>query len=70
MVFVIKYGRDLPGIPNQGAVAGLCNSLSLQPEVSGGQGSIHGRALSSELHDKGLGTQLTLTYLGKPSAWR
>ena len=34
-------------------VAQWCHPLTLQPEQSGGQGSIHGRALPLERHDKG-----------------
>ena len=35
-----------------GVVAQCCNLLTLQPEQSGGVGSIPGRAPSLELHEK------------------
>ena len=34
-----------------------CNTLTLRPEKSGGQGSMSGRAPSIEHHDKGSGTR-------------
>ena len=50
-------------------VVQLCNPLTLQPEQSGGQGSIAGRAPPLERHDKGLRTPLVLSYFCNPSAW-
>ena len=51
-------------------LAQWCNSLTLQPEQSGGVGSRRGRASPLERHDKGSRTRLALSYLCDPSAWR
>ena len=46
--------------------------MTLQPEQSGGQGSVLGTALSPEGqdHEKGLQTRLGLLYLSNQSTWR
>ena len=43
-----------------------CNTLTLQPERSGGQGSIPGKALPLERHDKG--SYLRDNYFCDPTA--
>ena len=54
----------------EGVVAQWCNPLTLKPEQSGGVGSIPGRTPPLERHDKGLWTQVVLSYFCDPSAWR
>ena len=44
--------------------------LTLQPEQSGGVGSIPGRAPPLERHEKSLQTLLSYSHLCNPSAWR
>ena len=44
------------------------NPLTLQPELSGGAGSIPSRAPPLERHDKGSRTRLALSYFCDPSA--
>ena len=51
-------------------VAQWSNLLTLQPEQSGGVGSIPGRAQPLERHDKGLLTRLALSCFYYPNAWR
>ena len=54
----------------EGFVAQWYNPLTLQPERSGGVGSIPGKASPLERHDKGPRTRLPLSYCCDPSAWR
>ena len=54
---------------NDGAVVLWCYPLTLQPEQSGGVGSIPGRAPLLERHDKGSHTRLALNYFCDLSAW-
>ena len=54
----------------EGVVAPWCNTLTLQPEQSGGVGSSPGKAPPLERHDKGSRTRLGLLYFCDPSAWR
>ena len=55
---------------HEGVEAQWCNSLTLQPEQSGGVGSIPGRAPQLERHDRALRTRFALSYICDPSAWR
>ena len=55
--------------PAEGVVAPWCNPLTLQPEQSGGVGSISGRTPPLERHDKGLRTRLGLLYFCDLSAY-
>ena len=50
----------------EGVVGPWCNSLTLQPEQSGGVGSSPGKAPLLERHDKGSRTQLGLLYFCDP----
>ena len=53
-----------------GIVAQWCHLLTLKPEHSGTMGSIPGKTLSLERHDKGLRTRLGVLSFRDPSAWR
>ena len=54
----------------EGVVAPWCHPLTLQPEQSGGVGSIPGRTPLLERHDKGSRSRIGLLCFCDPSAWR
>ena len=54
----------------EGVVAQWCNPPTLQPDQSGGVGSIPGRNPPHERLDKGSQTRLGLLYFCDPGAWR
>ena len=62
---ILNNGPQLEGV-----VAQWCNPLTLQPEQSGGVGSIRGRAPPLERHDKGSRIRLAPSHFCDPSALR
>ena len=53
----------------EGAVAQGCNTLTLQPDLTGGMGSIPDRAPPLERHDEESRTGLSLPYFSDHSTW-
>ena len=69
-LFLFLSGGGKCNCAHEGVVVPWCNPLTLQPEQSGGVGSIPCRAPPLECHDKGSRTRLGLLYFCDPSAWR
>ena len=67
-IYASFHSKTMKG--TEGVVAPWCNPLTLQPEQSGGVGSIPGRTPPHERHDKGSRTRFGLLYFCDPSARR
>ena len=71
MSFAATFRQTWPSFSqHESVVAQWCNPLTLQPEQSGGVGSIPGRTLLFGRHDKGSWTRLGLRNFYDPNALR